>query len=105
MFEASVARGAIQNKKRYKQLFDYSGLLFERNITPSDIDGLIDFNGNAFVYMEAKLIGVEVKKGQRIALENIIKSHEKAGHKAVAIVWRHNVKADEIIEAHNKLVD
>ena len=98
-------RGAIHNKKRYKQLFDYSGLLLHRNITPTDIDGLIDFGGNAFIYMEAKLIDAEVKMGQRIAFENIVKSHEKAGNKAIAIIWRHNVPEDEIIQAHTKFVD
>ena len=106
MFETSVVeRGKIYNIDRYKQLIDFSGLLFHRNITPTDIDGFIDFGGNAFIYMEAKLVEAEVKIGQRIAFENIVKSHERAGHKAVAIIWRHNVPEKEIIQAHTKFVD
>lgn len=106
MFETSIVeRGKIYNINRYKQLIDFSGLLFHRNITPTDIDGFIDFGGNAFIYMEAKLEGIEVNKGQRIAFENIVKSHEKAGHKAIAIIWRHNIPEDEMIQAHIMPVD
>jgi len=47
----SCARGTIRNATSALQLRDYSGLCWDR-ITPTDIDGLIDFGGRAFVLFE-----------------------------------------------------
>jgi len=48
-------RGLIKYPSRYKQLISFEGLERHRKITPTDIDGLIDYAGNAFFYMECKL--------------------------------------------------
>ena len=47
MFE----RGVIHNRERGAQIRDYSGLRFG-NITPTDIDGFMDFGGRVFVVFE-----------------------------------------------------
>ena len=104
MFSETV-RGEIQHLERYKQLIDYSGMQRHRRITPTDIDGFIDYGGNAFIYMDAKLEGKPLSIGQKIAYENVVNSHEKAKNVACAIIFRHDVPADEIIMAHEKYID
>jgi len=104
MFSEAV-RGGIHHLERYKQLIDYSGMQRHRRITPTDIDGFIDYAGNAFVYLDAKLEGKDLSTGQRIAYEHIVNSHSKAKNVACAIIFRHNVPADEMILAHEKYVD
>ena len=104
MYDTSV-KGAIQYESRYKQLIDFSGLVRHRGISPTDIDGFIDYGGNAFIYMDAKLYGKELSVGQRIAYQNLVKSHGIAKKPTCAIIWRHNVPQDQHIMAHEKYVD
>jgi hypothetical protein len=97
-------RGAIRHLDRYKQLISYAGLERHRHITPTDIDGLIDYNGNAFLLLECKLEGKEIDYGQKRAIENIIGSFVESGRKACCLVFRHNSQTDEIIDAKNCIV-
>jgi len=97
-------RGQIENRARKRQIIDFSGLLFGK-ITPTDIDGMIEYHGKAFVYYEMKYLGTDIKRGQRIALEQSVISHNKAGRRAVAIVLTHSVDdCKEDIQAEKCLV-
>ena len=40
-------RGKIENQDYAKQLFNFQGLRWDK-ITPTDIDGSLDFNGELF---------------------------------------------------------
>ena len=97
-------RGDIKYPKRYKQLISFTGMERRRNITPTDIDGFIDYNGNAFVYLECKLKNAPFDMGQRRAYENVCNSHKKAGNQYLVIVFEHNCPADEIIIAKEQRV-
>lgn len=97
-------RGSIKYLERYKQLISYEGMERRRKITPTDIDGFIDYSGRAFVYIEGKLEGKGMDYGQRLAFEHIINSHNKAGNLAIAILFAHNCEPDEIIIAKDKQV-
>ena len=46
-------RGAIMHAERAKQLNDFNGLQYG-NITPTDIDGVIDYKDRAMVFLEIK---------------------------------------------------
>jgi hypothetical protein len=61
-------RGEIRNRERAGQLIDFRGLRFNR-ITPTDIDGFIDFGNELFVVLEYKCGGAPLPQGQRLALE------------------------------------
>jgi len=76
-----------------------------RGIIPTDIDGFIDYGGKVFVYFEAKLIGAPVRRGQRLALENVVKSHDTAGNRSSAIIFRHDTTPSEIVVASTQFVD
>jgi hypothetical protein len=77
-----------------------------RKITPTDIDGFIDYNGNAFVYMDAKLLGAPIQIGQKMALEHVVDSHCMAGNYSIALIFEHECyDTDEIIDAKYCRVD
>lgn len=96
-------RGKIENEARASQLRDFSGLRFG-NITPTDIDGLIEYHGKCFVLIEAKLEGVEIPDGQRIALEVFCNDERKIGKPCVAIECKHNTPIGTSIDVANATV-
>ena len=99
-------RGKIQNRERAKQIIDFSGMRFG-NITPTDLDGLIEKGNKAFVFYEYKLPDAEMPSGQKLALMRIVDGLSEAGKYAVLFLCRHkqynteeDVKADKaIVEA------
>ena len=102
----------INNPKRAKQIISFEGMERRRKIIPTDIDGFIDYGGKVFVYMEAKLVGADVPDGQRWALESAVKSHDQVkgkegekGHKACAILFRHNTNPEEDIIVKDQYVE
>jgi hypothetical protein len=56
----------------YEQLPDWDDLIecFPRSIRPTDVDGLVEINGNA-LFLEEKGPGVSLHEGQRKALRNL----------------------------------
>jgi len=95
----------IKFPKRNSQIIDFIGLERRRKITPTDIDGFIDYNGNAFIYFDAKVEGVPVSYGQRKAYEHVVNSHIDGGRKACAFIFRHNTPHEESVIAKDGIVD
>lgn len=63
-----MERGQIFNRTRATQVRDFTGLRWG-NITPTDVDGLIDFQNSVFVLFELKRAGAEMPYGQELAIE------------------------------------
>lgn len=82
-------RGEIENRERAKQLRDYTGLRWG-NITPTDVDGLVEFDDKLFVFIEIKLNSTPLKKGQRVALARSCDAIAKTGRMAVVLIVEHN---------------
>jgi len=98
-------RGVIQNRIRAKQIRDYSGIRI-KNITPTDIDGFIDYKNKKFVFIETKVEGMELPFGQRLALERLCDATTKAGIDSIVFIVEHNTDHYEDIEmAETKLVE
>jgi len=95
------SRGVIQNRKFALQINDFSALKFGK-ITPTDIDGFMDFGNKHFVYLETKHAGADLPYGQKLALERLCDATTKAGIKSVVIVAEHNTAGD--IDVGNLLV-
>ena len=89
--EQSYERGDIKFKGRAKQLNSFYGMIRRRNITPTDIDGIIDYGGKAFVILEGKYGDAELPKGQKMALENLANTILSANKRVVVIIYRHFV--------------
>ena len=91
----------FNHRERAKQLNNFIGIVRIRGISPTDIDGLIDYGGKSFIYLEGKLKTAPFPYGQKLALENISKSHLRGGNETLIIIYRHNtpVEKDIIVKA------
>jgi len=85
-----IERGVIRNEKRARQLRNVSGLRYAGNITPADIDAIIDFGGRAFPIVELKLEGYELSVGQRRLIEAQVSRLIKGGAAAIGIFAWHD---------------
>lgn len=88
-------RGKIQFRDRSRQIIDFTGLQYG-NITPTDIDGLIEYKGIAYAFIEMKYGVAEMPKGQKLAIERIINDFQKSGKLSAAFLCQHNVENPEI---------
>lgn len=104
----SRSNGAILNKTQISQLVDYSGMTFtgqngSSTISPTDLDGMIEYHGKCFILFEFKYGDAGLTSGQRIAFERLIDSITKP---ALLIVANHDTPAasGEPIDAANATV-
>lgn len=97
-------RGKIRHRDRAKQLRNFSGLQFG-NITPTDIDAMIEYKNKRYFFLEIKKEGVELSYGQRLAYERLTDDLEKAGKPTIFIIASHTVDdCKNDIDAANTLV-
>ena len=82
-------RGKIRNRERAKQLRDFTGLRWGK-ITPTDIDAFTEFGDKVFVFVEAKVNGVAMPFGQRLAFERLCDAVAESGRTAVYFVVEHD---------------
>jgi hypothetical protein len=93
----TVPRGAVTYKARAKQERDFTGLRYE-NITPTDIDGLIEYQDKCYVFYEAKHENAPTMSvGQRLAFERLIDDLQKA-KPTLLIMFEHNFPAEKAID-------
>lgn len=83
-----LARGKIKFPNRKKQLLDYSGLLFG-NITPSDIDGIIEWHNDKYALLEYKYKAAQMPFGQKLLLERMANDLYRSGKEVVVLVAKH----------------
>ena len=85
------SRGKYEYRNRAKQLLRFDGLNFPGNVTPMDIDALIEFHDKKIVLVEVKLGKTPVPDGERKAIERMVRDFAKANKDALAIVAEHTV--------------
>lgn len=85
-------RGKIRNRQYANRVRDFSGLRFG-NITPTDIDGMIEYKNICYVYIETKFESASLPNGQRLALERQCDDMSKV-KPAIMIVASHNTDGD-----------
>jgi len=84
----------IKTRKRFFQLQGFDGLKRRRGIMPSDIDGAMDYGGQAFVFLEGKYRDKWMEAGQSRFYANLIKA---ISYPAILIIYNHffeDVKQD-----------
>lgn len=86
-------RGVIRNRQYAAQIRDYSGLRYG-NVTPTDIDGFVEFGDRVFVFIELKHKGAPLPHGQRLALARITDAIGETGRKSILLVAEHNTSGD-----------
>lgn len=85
-----MERGVIRNREWATKIRDFSGLRFG-NITPTDLDGMIEYKNKCFIFYESKFNGADMPFGQRLAFERMIDDHNKP---AILFVTKHNTEGD-----------
>jgi hypothetical protein len=91
-----LARGGIVYRERAKQLRDFSGLQFGK-ITPTDIDGFIEYKNKCYVIMEAKYVTGKHSYGQTLALERLCDDLQKT-KPTLLIFARHSVEVNQDVD-------
>ena len=99
-----MPKSEIRNKIHASQIHDFSGLVRHRGISPTDIDGYIDYNGNAFLIMEGKHIRAAECTGQKLALKNLADAINNAGKLACAIIYEHQASKGQDIKVAECIV-
>lgn len=97
-------RGKIQNRERARQIIDFSGIRYG-NITPTDVDGLIEYHDKGIAFLEYKYGDTELPFGQRLALTRIADNIQKAGENSTVLVCEHYVEdCNQDIQAEKAIV-
>jgi hypothetical protein len=89
--------GVIRDRGFAEQGRDYRGLVFG-TISPTDIDGFLDFGNKAFVFIEAKYGHTLVAAGQRLAIERLNDATEESGRRALLLIAEHRTPATQQID-------
>lgn len=93
-------RGEIVNRSRAAQITDFSGLRIG-NITPTDIDGLIEYQEKLYIFFELKYQGKDLPKGQALAAIRLVDSLNKP---SVFIVADHDAQIGHDIDAAKAII-
>lgn len=97
-------RGVIQYRERRCQIVDYSGLKYG-NITPTDIDGVIEYRDKAYAFIELKHGKAEMPGGQERAMKNLVDNLASQGKLAAAFLCEHYVhNPQEDVDATKAIV-
>jgi hypothetical protein len=84
--------GVIVHRDRARQIIDFSGLRFGANITPTDIDGLIEYQNSAWIWIELKLQEAQCSGGQRLAYVRLCQDLQSTGKPTIFIIASHAVE-------------
>ena len=97
-------RGSYNHSNMARQLLRFDGLGWG-NVTPMDVDGLIEWKDKKRVLIEIKMKGVKVLNGERLALERMVNDFSRVGKESVAIIADHMVfDAREDVQVRDCLV-
>lgn len=83
-------RGEIVNVARAQQINDFSGLIYGK-ITPTDIDGMIEYKNKGYVFFEVKYKDKDLPFGQRLALERLVNDVSTKDKKSIALIIEHYI--------------
>ena len=80
-------------RDRAKQLIDFSSLCWGK-IHPTDIDGIMEFDGKKLIIMELKTKGKCADKGQKIALEHLANNWKSTKGKDALVIYSEHEQYD-----------
>lgn len=89
-------RGKIRNREHVPTK-DFSGLRYGK-ITPTDIDGFVEFGGKTFVFIELKYGDAVLKYGQKLAMERLCDACENDQRISIALVAHYNTQGEDAVD-------
>lgn len=90
-------RGEIRNEEYARPLVLYKGMRWNK-ITPTDIDGCIDFQDKVFIFFEVKHGDTKLTLGQKILLQRLVDRIVISGAYAYAVVCSHSDSGDILLK-------
>jgi hypothetical protein len=96
-------RGVIKNREYGAQVRDFSRLRIG-NITPTDLDMLIEYHDKCFIFAETKFNNIALSLGQSLALERLCDACERAGKSSILFITTHSNGAGEDIDMDRTVV-
>jgi hypothetical protein len=94
----------IQHEARFRQANVYEGMVYDRSIRPTDIDGGMDFGNKLFVFFEMKAADAPCPTGQRLFLERITDAITLSKKSACALICEHQHPQCEDIQCADSIV-
>ena len=98
-----MMRGKIRNRNIAKQLKDFSGLRFGK-ITPTDVDGLLEFNDKLYIIIEVKYGDASMPYGQQLAFQRGCDAWQSEKRNAYIIVAHHRTPEEQDIDVASQVV-
>jgi hypothetical protein len=82
-------RGEIHDRGFGSQIKDFSGLRWG-NITPTDVDFLVEFGDRLYIIAELKYRAADIPKGQKLALQRVVDRIQASGVNAYLLLCSHD---------------
>jgi len=86
-------KGLIRNRKRVKQVIDFTGVQ-NGKLHPSDIDAVLEFNNEVLILIEVKYKYNKIPTGQKLLLERICDSWHT--DKSAVLKVEHDFNNDDV---------
>lgn len=85
----------IKNREYLARIKNFSGLRFG-SISPTDLDGFLDFGNRLFIFIETKFADSELRGGQKLALERLCDACQTEHRTSILIVtnYQHEGEID-----------
>jgi hypothetical protein len=99
-----MTRGKIYNRDRAQQIKDFSGLRWGK-ITPTDVDGLIEYKDKGFIWIETKMIDNPMPYGQRLAYKRLIDALQQAKPSVLYVSQHNTMPEDDIDMAQTEVIE
>jgi len=85
-----MATTHFNNRDKVKQLIDFTGILNEGKLSATDMDGMIEYKNQLYLFIEIKEGNKDLPFGQKLALERLTDDLSKV-KPTIAIVAEHNI--------------
>lgn len=83
----------IRNREYAQRIKDFSGLRFGK-ISPTDIDGFLDFGDRLFVFIETKFGNSPLPYGQCLALQRLCDATQSETRESILLVASYDIEGD-----------
>ena len=90
--------GVYKNIEEGKKIIFFEGMSFGQHglISPTDIDGAIEYGDRAWLIYEVKKKGTSVPQPQELMLERFARDMHRAGKDSIVIVAEHDKDTERI---------
>ena len=94
----------FNNIERGRQKILFKGIKRIRNIRPTDIDGVMGYGKQVFVWFEGKVKGTLLSTGQKRLFRDLSEVIRDGGSKAYCVIFEHEVPITKDVVMKDQLV-